>query len=86
MKKMVIIPASLKDNIGYQPYTMQGICQTLQQDSEDYLECYSRDEHNIIFLGSELSKKFSSCMEGAIRHTREKIFKFLEIPDPWNIH
>lgn len=85
MKKMAIIPASMKDNIGYQPYTMQGVCHRLQTQSEDYLECYSRDEHNIIFLGGELTKKFSSCMEGSIRYTREKIYKFLEMPDPWNI-
>ena len=24
-------------------------------------------------------------MEGAVRYTREKIYKFLEMPDPWGI-
>ena len=58
----------------------------LDQASEDYLECYSRDEHNIVFLGSELSKKFGSWMEGAVRFTREKIYKYLEMEDPWIIN
>lgn len=83
---MLLIPASLKENSGYQTYTKKGVCLKLDQASEDYLECYSRDEHNIVFLGSELSKKFGSWMEGAVRFTREKIYKYLEMEDPWIIN
>ena len=74
---MIMIPAFFEDNSGYQTYTKLGVCVKLDKASEDYLECYTRDEHNIIFLGSELSKKFASCMEGAVRYTREKIYKYL---------
>lgn len=83
VRNMLIIPASLKDNFGYQTYTKMGVCWELENSGEDYLECYTRDEHNVIFLGGELSKKFSSCMEGAVRYTRYKIYKHLEVDDPW---
>ena len=60
-----------------------GIADKIEKQGEDYLDCYIRDEHNIIFLGSELSKKFGSYMEGAVRDTREQIYRYLEIDDPW---
>ena len=37
LKGMVVIPASLKDNYGYQSYTEKGLCLKLQQRAEDYL-------------------------------------------------
>ena len=37
LKTMVMIPASLKDNEGYQTYTKMGICMKLDKASEDYL-------------------------------------------------
>jgi monoamine oxidase len=36
----------------------------------DTLDSLYRDENNIIFVGSEYSKRFASYIEGAVRMTR----------------
>lgn len=47
------------------------------------MDCKTRDEFNIIFIGSEIGTDFGTYVEGAIRVTREKIYKCLGKTDPW---
>lgn len=51
LKEMEIYIAD-QDNYCYQTYTKIGIANQIEDMGEDYLDCYIRDEHNIIFLGS----------------------------------
>jgi len=59
---------------GFQSNTRPGTFTRILQMG-DTLDSFYRDENNIIFVGSEYSKRFASYIEGAIRITREKIFK-----------
>jgi len=51
-------------------------------DMGESLNALYRDENGITFVGSEYSLQFASYMEGAVRITREKVFKLIGMPDP----
>lgn len=51
-------------------------------DIGDSLNALYRDENGITFVGSEYSLQFASYMEGAVRITREKVFKLIGQKDP----
>lgn len=66
---------------GFQSITRPG---TFGQviDQGDSLNALYRDENGITFVGSEYSLQFASYMEGALRITREKVYKLLGEKDP----
>lgn len=66
---------------GFQSNTRPG---TFNQVLElgDSLNALYRDENGITFVGSEYSLQFASYVEGALRITREKVFKLIGESDP----
>lgn len=54
---------------GFQSNTRPGTF-TKILEMGDNLDSLYRDESNVIFIGSEYSKRFASYIEGAIRITR----------------
>jgi monoamine oxidase len=62
-----------------------GLAAEIENLFKDNLDVRSRDENNIIFVGSELASlsEFGTYVEGAIRYARGKVYHCLDKVDPW---
>lgn len=49
---------------------------------DEGLDAYYRDEHGLVFAGSEYSDEFASYIEGAVRSARKKVHRELNLQDP----
>jgi hypothetical protein len=60
----------------YQTTTKPQIWKQITESGDDYRDCYSRDEYNLIHIGSEIqdADDYGSYMEGALRVTRRKLY------------
>ena len=68
---------------GFQSNTRPGTFRNIVR-MKDNFESFFRDENNILFVGSEYSKRFASYMEGAIRVSRIKTFELIGEKDPYH--
>ena len=86
LQKCFIYTRSFTDHpyirAAYQATTKPFIWRKVKENGDDYREAYSRDEFNIVYIGSEFGEEHSTYMEGAIRLARQKVYKELGKSDP----